>query len=387
MKKLFILMFSILSINLYSQEYIISVKKDTYTGRLKVDDSLVCESPFEKINNQCVLNCPEGTSANQSGNACLYPAINGICGSDNGATIATGNVPTNVCNSGELLNLSNNLNQFNWTCEGIKNDLTRFNGSDSNCFAYKEAECDTNYGTCTVGTSDYTSSIGSSIVTWNCNNINSNKSCSKAALAAINGVCGSSHNQLTNIQPTENLCTTGTASSVTTNNGEYLWNCQGSLGSQTQISGTSSSCKTQTKPVLTASHWYSGNGGNYNTPATLVNATDGNISTRTAYWYALYSGSATYIRFTPDKQITNKKLTVYWNDIVYNGYGNRMYIEVAVLDQGAWRYIYYGNIVSSASGVDRQASYDFSRFDAVQFYIYDNGGGAPHIAIRDIIIE
>lgn len=167
---------------------------------------------FEKINNQCVLNCPEGTSPNNEGNACLYPATNGMCGSDNNQITNTGNQPSNLCNSGNVINFTNNTSTFNWTCEGIKNDSTKFVGTDVNCLTYKEAICDLNYGNCVLGNSNYTSTIGATTVTWNCTNEISTKTCSKPATIGISGACGSSNGAVTTIEPISNLCNSGVAS-------------------------------------------------------------------------------------------------------------------------------------------------------------------------------
>ena len=114
MKKYLLITTAIISLSVYSQEYIFSVDKEGYKGRLVVDNSLTCELPYEKINNQCVLNCPEGTSPNNEGNACLYPATNGVCGSDNNQITNTGNQPSNLCNSGNVINFTNNTSTFNW---------------------------------------------------------------------------------------------------------------------------------------------------------------------------------------------------------------------------------------------------------------------------------
>lgn len=387
MKKLSIIVLGVLCTSLYAQEYMFTVKKETYQNRLKVDESLVCELPFEKINNQCVLNCPEGTNPNEFGNACLYPAINGICGSDNNQITITGSQPSNLCSTGNVINFSNNASTFNWSCEGIKNDSTKFEGADVSCLTYKEAICDNNYGGCVLGDSNYTSSIGATNVTWNCTNGLSIKNCSKPAEIGISGVCGTSNGVITTVSPTNNLCTSGAASAISNVNGEFLWTCQGEVATQTKTAGSTANCKTQKPPILTYTVTYSGVFGNYNNTTTLANATDRNINTMSAYWYVANTNSNATIRFTPDQKLTNRKVTLYWNDLVYNGYGNQMYIAVQVVDNGVLKTIYSGNIWTPQTGTNRQISYNFERLDDVRFYIYDIGRGAPHIAIRDIIIE
>lgn len=70
---------------------------------------------------------------------------------------------------------------------------------------------------------------------WQCNGSNggSTASCSASALLAqINGVCGSINGGTSNVAPTTNLCSAGTASAVT-GSGPWAWNCIGSNGGST----------------------------------------------------------------------------------------------------------------------------------------------------------
>ena len=59
----------------------------------------------------------------------------------------------------------------------------------------------------------------------------------------INGVCGSANGGTYSTAPATNLCSTGTASSVTTGSSNYTWTCNG------QYNGTNASCTANKTPT------------------------------------------------------------------------------------------------------------------------------------------
>jgi|GEM_PF-4915221 len=76
----------------------------------------------------------------------------------------------------------------------------------------------------------------------------------KSANIAINGVCGTSNNQAFSSIPTDNLCSTGTASAVT-GSGSWNWTCAGSNG------GTTASCNaTKSSGTVNPTQYVSLNG-------------------------------------------------------------------------------------------------------------------------------
>lgn len=98
------------------------------------------------------------------------------------------------------------------------------------------------FGQCIEGISQYTSSIGDSIVTWNCTKNSLSISCFKNAEDGIAGLCGSSNNTTLSSIPSENLCLTGEASFITETNTNYQWSCSGNQGSQTIKKGNDVDC-------------------------------------------------------------------------------------------------------------------------------------------------
>jgi hypothetical protein len=110
------------------------------------------------------------------------PTLNGQCGSANGEASTT--APTaNLCSAG-LASAVSGSGPWNWTCAGSNGGTTA--------------------------------------------------SCSAPYTNAANGQCGSASGSITNVAPTANLCTTGTASAVT-GSGPWNWTCAGSNGSTTTL--------------------------------------------------------------------------------------------------------------------------------------------------------
>ena len=174
--------------------------------------------------------CEDGTWREQT-SSCTEN--NPVCGSDNGQTL--GSVPTNLCSFGTGSVVADNASGYSWSCINVTNTV--------NCTALKSPVCDNStYQGCTVGTaSAYTSAIGDSSVTWNCLNGTGTVNCSRAAVVGVSGICGSSNNGTFATAPSENLCSSGTASAVTGTT-TYAWTCSGQSATQTRTAGNTVNC-------------------------------------------------------------------------------------------------------------------------------------------------
>jgi hypothetical protein len=136
-------------------------------------------------------------------------ALNGACGSSNGATVST--KPTaNLCAAGTASSVSG-TGPWTWSCAGSNGGTT---------------------ATC---------------------------SATKTASTPVNGVCGSANGASLSSAPTTNLCTTGTASTVS-GAGPWSWSCAGSNG------GSTATCSA----TKTASGGGSGSGGSTGSTPALI---------------------------------------------------------------------------------------------------------------------
>lgn len=267
----------ILSFNLvaFESEYIFQIKK---IENLIIDSNglLSCGNSYGECINSDFINF-----SNESDNIYSYwicqsessqiecskekrTGINGGCGSINNS-IVNNQPEVNFCNQGSLNNFQNNTNTYNWNCNGLLGDNETKNGTNSNCYAFKEAMCDIDYGSCIIGIPNYTSEIGETSVTWNCNNTNiSIKSCEKEAELGVDGSCGLSNNQEFNIIPTSNLCATGNAGDVQINSLNYQWTCKGDLATQTKLKGLDQDCSATKNYIITFNRYYPNIGTIYN---------------------------------------------------------------------------------------------------------------------------
>ena len=102
-----------------------------------------------------------------------------------------------------------------------------------------------NTGLCTLGTVANISE-NQNQYTWSCkfgSTIVSDCSVLKNQATPINGKCGSSNNQVLESIPTNNLCSTGTASNIT-GSGPWNWTCLG------ENKGTNENCLAQKKQII-----------------------------------------------------------------------------------------------------------------------------------------
>jgi hypothetical protein len=111
--------------------------------------------------------------------------VNGVCGSSNGQTFTTAPT-TNLCSAGTATTVSGS-GPWTWSCTGSNG------GTTANCSA------------------------------------------NKSGGSPVNGVCGSANGQTFSTAPTTNLCSSGTATTVS-GSGPWTWSCTGSNG------GTTASC-------------------------------------------------------------------------------------------------------------------------------------------------
>lgn len=267
----------ILSFNLvaFESEYIFQIKK---LENLIIDSNglLSCGNSYgECINSDFI------SFSNESDNIYSYwicqsesnqiecskeknNGINGVCGLINNS-IVSGQPENNLCSSGNLNNFQDSINTYNWNCNGLSGDNETKNGTNSNCYVFKESQCDINYGSCITGIPNYTSEIGSNVVLWTCNNSNvSIKSCEKEAELGINGSCGLSNNQEFNIVPINNLCTRGNVDNVKINSLNYQWTCKGDLATQTKLKGSDENCSAIKNYIITFNRYYPNIGTIYN---------------------------------------------------------------------------------------------------------------------------
>nr|MDP2190314.1 hypothetical protein [Rhodoferax sp.] len=221
-------------------------------------------------------------------------ATNGACGSSNGATVSSA-PSSNLCSTGTAGAVTGS-GPWNWSCSGSNG------GTNASCSATKltttaaNGSCGSSNGAalssaptanlCSAGTAG--SVTGSGPWNWSCSGSNggTNASCSATKLTtATNGTCGSSNGAIVSSAPSTNLCSAGTAGTVS-GSGPWNWSCSGSNG------GTNASCSagtatlTMVAPTLTAP----------------TNNATGQSLTPTLQWSG---GTATYWQVNVRNQTTN----------------------------------------------------------------------------------
>ncbi len=186
-----------------------------------------------------------GTTASCSAQL-LPPPVNGTCGSSNGQTIAS--TPTNLCNSGAASTVSGS-GPWSWSCAGSNSGTTASCSAqilpppvNGVCGTFNGATLESAPTTNLCSTGTASSVTGTGPWDWSCAGSNGGTTASCSAQLApqsppppVNGACGSSSGATLASAPTINLCSIGTASSVT-GSGPWSWSCSGSNG------GTTASC-------------------------------------------------------------------------------------------------------------------------------------------------
>ncbi|MDD5639321.1 MAG: hypothetical protein PHR47_00755 [Candidatus Pacebacteria bacterium] len=186
-----------------------------------------------------------GTNASCQASYTFYPFPEkleiGNCGAVSG--ISTGVEPTkDFCNTGYFKDFrwDENLKEWRWVCAG------KGGGSSENCGAYYSASLVKANGVCgsasdsfyeTAPTADLCAKGEASIVSgtgpwnWSCSGISGGNTvnCKAKKASVVNGKCGSATKSEATSAPTNNLCSSGTASSVS-GNGPWYWTCFGVFG-------------------------------------------------------------------------------------------------------------------------------------------------------------
>ncbi|HOS88135.1 MAG TPA: hypothetical protein PLG37_01500, partial [Candidatus Pacearchaeota archaeon] len=190
--------------------------------------------------------------------------INGQCGSQNNPS-GNGVVRDSLTSSSPNLCAAGNVSNFQifnggdgdaywWLCDGLNG------GNGSNwCLVHIKANgsCGTSNGgtfssapttnLCSAGTASSVTT-NSTTYTWTCAGAYGGTTASCSANRTVNGSCGTSNGQSFYVPPTTNLCNAGNASSVTTNSTQFTWTCSGINGGST--ASCSSNQLTRSRPCL-----------------------------------------------------------------------------------------------------------------------------------------
>jgi hypothetical protein len=166
-------------------------------------------------------------------------AVNGTCGISNEKTFPA--VPTaGFCIAGTASTLTGS-GPWSWSCDGL------YGGTNTACTAKVapvNGTCGLSNGKsftvapttsiCTDGTASAVTGTGP--WSWSCDGLygGTNTACT-AKVAPVNGVCGISNGKNFTAVPSADLCTTGTASTIT-GTGPWSWSCDGAN------TGTNANC-------------------------------------------------------------------------------------------------------------------------------------------------
>lgn len=179
---------------------------------------------------------------------CSSPLIsNGQCGSAN--MVAVGSAPTtNLCNVGTATPVTGS-GPFTWMCSGTNG------GTASSCSAPLAGVCGSANGigvtsapTANLCAAGMASTVtGSGPFNWTCTNNGVAAQCSAPLREAA--ACGSANGMNFTTAPATNLCSVGTASTVT-GNGPFTWTCAG-IGGGSNASCSAGYCLASSQPATT----------------------------------------------------------------------------------------------------------------------------------------
>lgn len=224
--------------------------------------------------------------------------VNGSCGSANGVAVSSAPT-TGLCSAGAASAVTGS-GPWNWTCGGQNGGTTAscsaplqssaVNGECGPANGVAVSSAPTT-GLCSAGTA--TAVMGTGPWDWSCTGSNGGTTASCSAplsTSTVNGQCGPANGTYTNVEPTTNLCSAGTASAVS-GNGPWTWSCAGSDG------GTTATCEAFTQPdkpgpsaELFANPYYTCNTNYY--VSTTGSDTTGN-GTASEPWATLNKANAT----------------------------------------------------------------------------------------------
>jgi len=133
----------------------------------------------------------------------------------------------------------------------------------------------------------------------------------------------------------------------------------------------------------------SGTRDNLNDEDSIMKAVDGDIETSTLHFRAVYKNSRIWSSFTPDTPIENKRITVYWQDLITNGYGNRAHYQLFYKDESGnnIKILNNSNYYSNASWTDRVQTFDVTYASSIYLWVMDTGNGSPRFQWKEIVIE
>jgi parallel beta-helix repeat protein len=182
-------------------------------------------------------------SASKLGGSTPIP-VNGTCGASNATTLSSAPA-SGLCGTGNASSVTGS-GPWAWTCAGISGGSTASCSANLAAPAPVNGTCGASDGTtlssvptanlCSIGSA--TSVTGSGPWAWTCSGANGGSTASCSANLApppVNASCGTSNAATLSSIPTTNLCGIGSASSVT-GSGPWAWTCSGANG------GTNASC-------------------------------------------------------------------------------------------------------------------------------------------------
>ena len=168
----------------------------------------------------------------------------GSCGSSKGQYFSTQPSGSSLCATGNASSVILTASVWAWSCGGINGGIM-----DSSCYANKTTgsvvigDCGSASGVasavapattnlCSAGTASSVTINGGWV--WTCTGSTGTTpaSCSAPKVdVSVNGTCGSSSNKILTTTPTTNLCLTGMAGTVSSNTTfGWAWSCIGSNG-------------------------------------------------------------------------------------------------------------------------------------------------------------
>jgi len=213
-------------------------------------------------------NC-SGTYGGSTASCTANKSVDGVCGSSNSANLYT--IPSsNLCSAGTATSPSGS-GPWSWSCTGL------YGGTTATCSANKKIDgvCGSSNASylysaptnnlCSTGTAS-----ASGAWSWTCSGQNTGATVSCSAIQKIDGVCGSSNASYLYSAPTSGLCTTGTASA----SGAWSWTCSG------QNTGATVSCSAIQKIDGACG---SSNGANFYSAPTSGLCTTGTASASGAW--------------------------------------------------------------------------------------------------------
>ena len=174
--------------------------------------------------------------------------VNGACGTaDGGSTLSAPS--SNLCTAGSASTMTGS-GPFSWTCVGA------FGGTTASCSSHRSCATQTlSWDTsCSASRTSQAHGFSASLTNTAAGYSGAaTTSCSEGAWslsgtscdAVVNGACGTADGGSTLSAPSSNLCSAGSASSVT-GSGPYSWTCVGAFGGTTASCSSHRSCATQT---------------------------------------------------------------------------------------------------------------------------------------------